>query len=57
LVNQSKMNYKNFEMEDIEYSIRKETNKKYSKKVNHKKNNGSYSRKGKNKFSMRDIDY
>lgn len=51
------MNYKNFEIEDIEYSIRKETNKKYSKKVNHKKNNGSYSRKGKNKFSMRDIDY
>lgn len=51
------MNYKNDMYDEIQYGIYKSTKEKYSKKVNHKKNHETYSRKGKNKFSLRNIEF
>lgn len=50
------MNYKLNEEADITFSLMKEKRNKY-KKINHSKSRETYSRKGKNKFSIRDIDY
>ena len=51
------MNYKYDTYDDILYGVRKSSKEKYSKKVNHKKSHETYSRKGKNKFSMKSFDY
>ena len=49
------MNYKNWISEEEEnYS---KFTKKYSKKRHHSKSHKSYSRKGKNKFSIDNVDW
>ena len=51
------MNYKLDEYDYLDHHVGREKKNKYSKKVNHKRNQETYSRKGKNKFSARDLDY
>lgn len=49
------MYYKNFE--EVENRIEREMHHKYNKKHKHSRNTENYSRKGKNKFDIKDIDY
>ena len=50
------MNYKNYLYEETESRFKKEKNHKYNKKCKHTKSHESYSRKGKNKFSIKHIE-
>lgn len=48
------MYYKNFE--EVENRIEREMKHKYSRKRGHSRSTETYSRKGKNKFSMRNME-
>lgn len=50
------MHYKDYLYEETESRFEREKKHKYNKKHNHTKGYESYSRKGKNKFSLNNID-
>lgn len=51
------MSYKNYLCEELETKFEREKKHKYNKKHNHSRSYESYSRKGKNKFNINNIDW
>ena len=51
------MNYKDYLYDETESRFEREKKHKYNKKHNHTRGYESYSRKGKNKFNINNIDY